>query len=244
MSGKSCLQMLPAQRNHEHVTTLRTAISSSALPPATLHWGHTGAVTLPAATGRKTMIVLVLPDLPTEDALLARACQGDREAITEIYDQYFEAIYQFIRLRVENDALAEDLAGDVFLKLLAAFQGGSAPRHSLRGWLFRVARNVLHDHYGQEKQFATTVLDEWVPAQADSDPEAHFAALVDSQQIRLALRALPVDQQEVLILRFGQMLSLADTAAIMGRSTGAIKSLQFRAASNLHKALAAIRQGD
>lgn len=216
----------------------------SACVPGRLHWGNAESLMAMTALGQNAMIILVLPDLPTEDRLLALARRGDREAIAEIYGRYFEAIYQFIRMRVEDEALAEDLAGEVFLKLIAALRGSNAPWHSLRGWLFRVARNVLYDHYGREKQLTTTALDEWIPAQADSDPEASFAASADSQQVRQALRALPADQQEVLILRFGQMLSLEDTAAVMGRSISAIKSLQFRAASNLRVALTAAGRGD
>ncbi|NPV65534.1 MAG: sigma-70 family RNA polymerase sigma factor [Anaerolineae bacterium] len=216
----------------------------SAHPQGRLHWGNAESFAATTAPDQNAMIMLVLPDLPTEDRLLALACHGDRDAITEIYDRYFEAIFQFIRMRVEDDTLAEDLSAEVFLKLIAALQGGNAPRHSLRGWLFRVARNVLYDHYGRERQLAITALEEWIPAQPDSDPEARFFASADSQQIHRALQALPTDQQEVLILRFGQMLSLEDTAAVMGRSISAIKSLQFRAASNLRAALMAQERDD
>lgn len=179
------------------------------------------------------MILLVLPDLPMEDRLLAQARAGDQDAITMIYESYFEPIYQFIRLRVDDPGTAEDLTAEVFVKLIGALKGWNAPRHSLRGWLFRVARNVLHDHYGKKRRIKMTVLEEWLPA--DDDPEASVFAAMDREQVRQAIRRLPPDQQEVLILRFGQMLSLKETADIMGKRVGTIKSLQFRATHALRR---------
>ncbi|MBN1963481.1 MAG: sigma-70 family RNA polymerase sigma factor [Anaerolineae bacterium] len=183
------------------------------------------------------MILLVLPDIPAEDRLLERARQGDRDAVGEIYDQYFEAIFQFIRLRVEDPALAEDLASEVFMKLVTSLNGRNAPRKTLRGWLFRVARNLLHDHYSGSQYLNETVLDEWLPAPDHEQPESTVFAVLDARRVRRALRMLADDQQEVLLLRFGQALSLQETADIMGKRVGAVKSLQFRATNRLRDLL-------
>ncbi len=183
------------------------------------------------------MIVIVLPDIPVEDRLLAQARQGDQDAVMKIYNSYFPPIYNFIRLRVDDPTLAEDLTSEVFIKLVTALRGRSAPRHSLRGWLFQVARNVLRDHFGQMRRLSTQALDEWLPDSPDSDPELHFMRTLSSDLIRRALRSLSPDQQEVLILRFGQMLSLQETADIMGKQVGAIKSIQFRAVGALRQIL-------
>lgn len=183
------------------------------------------------------MIVIVLPDIPQEDRLLKRAQRGDSEAIRTIYEHYFPPIYQFIRLRVDDIGTAEDIAGDVFLKLIAALRGKNAPRHSLRGWLFRVARNALYDYYGKRQRFTETTLTEWLPAPAESDPELQFMRSLDSEQCRAAIRELSDVQQEIIILRFGQALSLQETADIMGKNVNAVKQLQFRAVSNLRRIL-------
>jgi RNA polymerase sigma-70 factor (ECF subfamily) len=187
------------------------------------------------------MIVLVLPDIPAEDRLLAQARQGQHDAIMQIYDSYFPPIFQFIRLRVEGRQLAEDLASEVFVKLVGALQGGNAPSQSLRGWLFRVARNEIHDHYGKTRQLPTTTLDDWMPDTSDSDPEVQFMRAVSVERARRAIRMLSAEQQEVLILRFGQMLSLQETADIMGKSVNAVKSLQFRAINTLRSILEGMR---
>lgn len=179
------------------------------------------------------MLVIILPDIPAEDQLLVRARQNDESAMLQIYDYYFPPIFQFIRLRVDDQQQAEDLASDVFLKLVQAMHGRNAPTHSLRGWLFRVARNVLHDYYGKEKKFTTTTLEEWLPAPTSGDPEIQFMRSLSVERMRHALKMLATDQQEVLILRFGQTLSLQETADIMGKSLSAVKSLQFRAVNTL-----------
>ena len=190
------------------------------------------------------MIVIVLPDIPEEDQLLARARQGDDDAIRSIYQHYFSPIYQFIRMRVDQVDTAEDIASEVFLKLLAALRSRNAPRHSLRGWLFRVTRNVLHDHYGKEQRFTVITLEEWIPAPPEGDPELQFLRTLDSERCRSAIRELSTDQQEVIILRFGQALSLQETADIMGRNANAIKQLQFRAVNSLRRILQDEQKGD
>lgn len=188
------------------------------------------------------MIVIVLPDIPSEDELLARARRGDKSAVMEIYEAYFSPVYQYLRLRVDDRMLAEDLASEVFMNLILALHSGSAPRYSLRGWLFRVARNLLHEHYGAARMLPTVTLDDtlddWISAPQGEQPEVQFVRIADAELVRAALRRLAAEQQEVLVLRFGQMLSLQATADIMGKSVSAIKSLQFRAVDNLKKLLA------
>ena len=154
-----------------------------------------------------------------------------------IYESYFPAIFQYIRLRVDDAHTAEDLASDVFIKLVSAFEKRKAPRHSLRGWLFKVARNTINTHYGKVKQFPTTTLDEWIPTSADDDPEIRVIRSMNAEKARRALRMLAPEQQEVLILRFGQALNLQETADIMGKSVSAVKSLQFRAVNTLRHIL-------
>lgn len=187
------------------------------------------------------MILIVLPDIQEEDRLLHRARRGDSDALREIYTLYFPAIYRYIRLRVDDMQQAEDLTSDVFLKMLRAFRGRNAPQKSLRGWLFKVARNRMVDHYGKVQHFTTTTLEEWVPSGDDVNPEIQLMQTLSQEQARHAVQQLAFDQQEVIILRFGHALSVQETASIMGKSPSAIKSLQFRAIHNLRRTLQNVR---
>jgi RNA polymerase sigma-70 factor (ECF subfamily) len=184
-------------------------------------------------------IALSFPDIPDEDRLLSQARRGNRKAITAIYETFFDPLYSFIRWRVNDESLAEDLTSEVFIKFLSALQSPQAPRQSLRGWLFRVARNVLYDHFRHPDD--TDELDDTI--MASDDTEAQVIRLADAERIWHMLGTLALSQQEVLILRFGQMLSVQETADIMGRSVSAVKSLQFRAVNALRDALAESTKG-
>lgn len=184
------------------------------------------------------MIIIVLPDIAQEDRLMAQARRGDKAAMKQIYQSYFSPVYNFIRLRVDDRQQADDLASDVFVKLMTAFRDGKVPRQSLRGWLFRVARNVLYDHYGTGQRYTEEALEEWVPApREETDPEIRLLQVVDSQRVRQAIQRLSPDQQEVLVLRFAQSLSVEETADIMGKNINTVKSLQFRAVNTLRQKL-------
>jgi RNA polymerase sigma-70 factor (ECF subfamily) len=181
------------------------------------------------------MILLVLPDIDGDDHLLRQASQYNKEAVRLIYERYFPPIHQFIRLRVNNREQAKDICADVFLDFIRALQGNNPPRKNLRAWLFQVARYKVYKHYGKEKQLPQTALKEWMPTQHDNNPESIFVDQSRIAYIRKTLNLMVAEQQEVIILRFGQGLSLQETADIMGKSVSAIKSLQFRAIRNLRE---------
>lgn len=187
------------------------------------------------------MLILILPDIAEEDRLLSRAHRGQQDALRQIYSRYYVPVYQFIRLRTDDADTAEDLAADVFVRLVDAFRRGIGPRSSLRGWLFRVARHALYDHYHAEPGFTDTVLDDWLAIPPEDEPEAQFIRSIRAETARRAIHQLTVDQQEVLILRFGHMLSLQETADIMGKQVNAVKQLQLRALESLRRLL--IRMG-
>jgi RNA polymerase sigma-70 factor (ECF subfamily) len=183
------------------------------------------------------MFLIVLPDLPTEDRLLRQVRAGSEDAVIGVYRAFFTPLFHYVRLRVGDGKLAEDIVSDVFVRLIEALGTRTAPRDNLRGWLFQVARNEVSRHYGKVKQLPLADLDEWLPAPASTNPEAQVMDTFDIERTQHALRMLKAEQQEVLILRFGQTLSLRETADVMGKSTSAIKSLQFRALDTLRQIL-------
>ena len=160
------------------------------------------------AKARPAMLFIVLPDLSEEDQMLTAARQGSTSALTQIYDAYFKPVYGFIRLRVDDAALAEDLSSEVFVRLVEAMRRRSGPRTSLRGWLFEVARNQVNDHYRSSKGFTEQALEDWQPDTRSAEMEVLAIRAATSEQTRRALRSLSSDQQEVLILRFAQKSEL------------------------------------
>lgn len=183
------------------------------------------------------MIVIVLPNLEEEDALLAQARDGNRRVIGQIYDAYFPPIYQFIRLRVGDEQTADDLASQVFTKFIVALRGSNAPNKSLRGWLFRVARNEIANHFRRDEPLPIETVDQWLSSPPEVAPEVLVIQKINIERARQAIRMLAPAQQEVLLLRFDQQLSLQETADVMDKKVNAIKALQFRAINTLRMIL-------
>ena len=190
------------------------------------------------------MFFFALPDITTEDILMRRLRRGDQEALRQIFEAYFESIYQFVRSRLDNQAEAEDIVSEVFLKLVHAFRNQKLPNHSLRGWLFKVARNELNDCYHVKNSIQTCPLDESLgitDKQYDEDAELEALRTMSANTLRSAIRQLTIEQQEVIALRYGQMLSLNETAELLGKNVNAIKVLQYRAIRTLRRILSETR---
>ncbi len=182
------------------------------------------------------MIVMVLPDPIEDDTLLARARRGDKAAIADIYRQYVESIYQFCRLRTGNPQIAEDITGTVFTKFIQALAKGKGPRYHLRGWLFKVARNAIYDTHGKARTLPIETVEQWADIE-NIDPENAAFSAIEADAIREGIGMLSPDQQDVLLLRFDQQLSLQETADILGKNVNTVKALQFRAVNRLRDLL-------
>jgi RNA polymerase sigma-70 factor (ECF subfamily) len=169
-----------------------------------------------------------------DDLLLSGAQRYDSKALAEIFDAYYDRIYSYICRRMGSPSLAEDLAGEVFLRLLEAIKTGRGPRSNLLAWLYRVAHNLIVDHYRRQSKTATQPLEEWLVSWPDN-PTEHLEIEATQEQLRVAVGRLTADQQQVIILKFVEGLSNAQVGMILGKPEGAIKSLQ-------HRALAALRR--
>jgi RNA polymerase sigma-70 factor (ECF subfamily) len=168
----------------------------------------------------------------TEAALLERARELDSRALGQIHDQYYPEIYRYALYRTGDAHVAEDIAGEVFLRLLDAVHKGRAPQTTLRGWLFGVAANLVADHFRRAPR-ESAPLDDSLAA-----PEALTAQAEGNLQkraVRAALRRLTPEQQEVLTLRFGDGFSVEETATTLGKTATAVKALQFRALEALRR---------
>jgi RNA polymerase sigma-70 factor (ECF subfamily) len=168
--------------------------------------------------------------------LIERAREYDTQALAEIYDKYAEAIYRYLYRLLRDASEAEDLTSEVFLRLLQALGTSRAPRDRLQGWLYSVARNLAMDWFRREGARNALELNEELVANGDSP-----SAAVEERQIRqrlgVALARLTPAQQQVILLRFGEGLRIADVSRLMGKSEGAIRVLQHRAVKRLSKLL-------
>jgi len=170
------------------------------------------------------------------DSILGLARQLDPAALGRIHDRYYVEIFRYVAYRVREPQAREDIASEVFVRLLGSLQRGRGPRDNLRGWLLGTASHLVNDHYRAGFSRATTELDDAHPDQSES-PAAAAERSHEELRVRRAMQGLTQDQQHVLTLRFSEERSLEETAQIMNRSIAAVKVLQFRALAALRRTL-------
>jgi len=158
----------------------------------------------------------------------------DSQSISAIYDQYFIEIYRYVRYRVNDDTLAEDIASDVFVRLLEASKKKKGPQTNLKGWLIATASNAVNDHLRRQYRRPTEALSDSMP-DMDTSIRAEVDLREQSQAVKTAYAQLTSEQQHVLALRFGQGYSLDETASHMKKKVNAVKALQFRALASLQR---------
>ncbi len=173
-----------------------------------------------------------------EAELLAGAMNFDEKALGEIYDRYEVKIYTYIYRRTGQQALAEDLTAQVFLKMLEAIRKRKAWHSSFSGWLYRIAHNIVVDYYRRRDRQQQVSIDDFPILTSSNDNPVRFAELrLDAERLRSAIRRLTADQAEVVSLRFLEGYSIAEVARMMGKTDGAIKALQYRAVAMLRQFL-------
>ena len=170
------------------------------------------------------------PDMRQKTSLaVARAKEGDHEALRFLYITYSQNIYGYVRSIVRDDHEAEDVTQHVFAKLMTSLVKYDDRGVPFFAWLIRLARNVAIDHLRANRLTPTeTVLDPACDSGADLDW---------GETVRTALAALPDEQREVVVLRHIIGLTPAEIADRMGRSESSVHGLHHRGRRTLQREL-------
>jgi RNA polymerase sigma-70 factor (TIGR02952 family) len=166
---------------------------------------------------------------------LVRAAQaGDAEAFGRLYDHYVTMIHRYVYHRVGDRAMAEDVTSETFVRALRRIDSLSFQGRDVGAWLVTIARNIIRDHVKSSRyRLEVTTADMRDADRATDGPEDAVVAHLTNQQLLICVQQLNAEQQECIVLRFLHGLSVAETAAIMGKKDGAIKALQHRAVRRL-----------
>ena len=170
--------------------------------------------------------------------LVGRAQQGDPGAFGELYGRYVDVVFRYVLFRVGDRNLAEDVTSETFLRALRRISTVSYQGRDVGAWFVTIARNLVLDHVKSSRyrlEVTTAEISE-TPAgigAASGGPEHEVLVAATNAELMRCVAKLNPDQQECIVLRFMQGLSVAETAAIMGRNDGAIKALQHRAVRRL-----------
>ena len=158
----------------------------------------------------------------------------DVQVIGAVYDRYFSEVYRYVHYRIGDPTLAEDIASDVFVRLLEAAQSGQPPKTNIKGWLIGTASHILTDHLRRKYRRPEEKTSASMPDLGES-----VASEVDRREqnrvVQNAYSLLTAEQQHVLALRFGQGYSLEETASLLNKNVNAVKALQFRALASLQR---------
>ena len=169
-----------------------------------------------------------------ELTLLAGVQKRDPQVLAQVHDAYYPAIFRYIAFRVGDHETAEDLTSEVFTRLLDAVSDRNAPQNTLRGWLYRVASNIVADHHRRNYRIRQVELGNDIRSDV-VDPAEALSSKQVLAELSEALTELTEDQQNVISLRFGYEMAIRDVAKLMGKSEGAVKQLQARAVAALSR---------
>jgi RNA polymerase sigma-70 factor (ECF subfamily) len=174
--------------------------------------------------------------LTDEKELLRRARGLDKTALTSIFDTYYHPLYRYIYHHISHQAAAEDLAAEVFTRLLEQLRAGRGPERYLKAWLYRVAHNLAVDELRKRTHRDHDVLNEHIAASGrDVLEQTHLA--LQSQQAKEALARLTPNQRAVVALKFLEGLDNAEIARILELSVSAVKALQHRGLETIRRHL-------
>ncbi len=170
--------------------------------------------------------------------LVERAQAGEADAFGRLYDQYSDTVYRYIYYRVGGKATAEDLTSETFLRALRRIGTFTWQGRDFGAWLVTIARNLVADHFKSSRFRLEVTTGEMLDAnEVERSPEDSVLESLSNAALLDAVKRLNPQQQECVTLRFLQGLSVAETARVMGKNEGAIKTLQYRAVRTLARLL-------
>ena len=170
-----------------------------------------------------------------EERVIRAAQAGDRVAFASLYEAHVDRVYHYLLRRMGQPTDAEDVTAEVFIraiKALESFEIGGAP---FIAWLLRIANSMAFYHMKKQSRRQEVPLLDNLP---DADDPAELALKqVASEEVSRAMRGLIGLQRQVITLRYMAQLSIAETAAKMERTEGAVKFLQHSAIRALQRTM-------
>jgi RNA polymerase sigma factor (sigma-70 family) len=174
--------------------------------------------------------------------LIMRFIKGEQSCFEKLIHRHKNKVFAYISLYIRDEALAEDIFQDTFLKVIQSVKAGKySDNGKFISWVMRIAHNLIIDHFRRIKQMNTISNDNY---ESDIFNSKRFAedSIEDSmikkqihQDIRKMISNLPDDQKEVVILRHYAGLSFKEIADITDVSINTALGRMRYALINLRK---------
>ncbi|MDQ7026329.1 MAG: sigma-70 family RNA polymerase sigma factor [Anaerolineae bacterium] len=172
------------------------------------------------------------------DIELVVYAKEDKEAFGEIYERYLDKIYNYIYYRTGNQQDAEDLTAKVFYRAMSHIENYVDKGVPFQAWLYRIAHNLVANFHRDKGRRKIIPLDDYIAHTLHSDaPDKQAESSEQEALLMEAIRRLPADRQQLIILKFIEQKSNQDIGEVMGRTEGAIKSLYHRTLLSLRDEL-------
>lgn len=176
---------------------------------------------------------------------LVRRAGEESEAFGELYNRHVTRIYNYIYYRTGNYQDAEDLTARVFQRALKHVGGFKDQGVPFSAWLYRIAHNLVANwHRDRSRRPVIPLEDHLADTGSSAHPELLAMAEEEHRLLLEAVRRLPEDRQQLLILKFVERLPNAAIGEVMGRTEGAIKSLYHRTLNALRDEIREITEGE
>lgn len=160
---------------------------------------------------------------------------GDTRAFEKLYECHMRPVYSFVYARTHQKDVAEDIVSQTFMRVLEKIDSYDATKGSFRGWIFRIARNLIVDHYRALRP-SDDIEDAWdLSSDADTQRDADIGLQVE--KIQSLLSGLTSQQRDTVLLRVWNGYSFAEIAEILGTTEAASKMMYKRTIEKLQDAL-------
>jgi RNA polymerase sigma factor (sigma-70 family) len=175
--------------------------------------------------------------LPNEKAMVARV-KAEPGAFAVIYDHYFTRIYNYVRYRVGEQEIAEDITAQVFVRALARINQYIPQRGPLAGWLFGIARHAVRDYHRTQKRHHMLSLEVLTKQDSTKSQPEQIIIQNDLQaQVLKAVSGLRDREKELIALKFGARLTNREIAVLTGLTESNVGVILYRAVRKLRKKL-------
>ena len=179
-----------------------------------------------------------------EKSILKRLQKGEKEAFAEVYDAYSVRIFRFVYLKTGSKETAEDLTSEVFFKFWKYIElknevgnGKFVLNNSFSSFIYKIARNLIIDHYRKKKDYLVDIDEEVENTIVDQNQDilADITKKEEIEDLKESLSYLKDDYQEILIFRYVEDLLMSEIAEITGKKEGALRVQIHRAIKALEK---------